>query len=77
MAREIGLSLSFSPGFASHANMLNRLLTDPSLRGILCVLTAGATFSTSDMMIKTLSGAYASGNTGFFIVIDVGRSKSS
>lgn len=38
--------------------MLNRLLTDPSLRGILCVLTAGATFSTSDMMIKTLSGAY-------------------
>ena len=40
------------------SNMLNRLLTEPSIRGILCVLAAGATFSTSDMMIKTLSGAY-------------------
>jgi len=40
------------------SNMLNRLLTEPSLRGILCVLAAGATFSTSDMMIKTLSGTY-------------------
>ncbi len=40
------------------ANMLNRLRTEPSLRGILCVLAAGTTFSTSDMMIKTLSGAY-------------------
>ena len=40
------------------SNMLNRLLTEPSIRGILCVLAAGVTFSTSDMMIKTLSGAY-------------------
>ena len=39
-------------------NMLNRLFMEPSLRGILCVLAAGATFSTSDMMIKTLSGDY-------------------
>ncbi|MBT4488656.1 MAG: DMT family transporter, partial [Rhodospirillaceae bacterium] len=38
--------------------MLNRILTEPSLRGILCVLVAGATFSTSDMLIKTLSGDY-------------------
>ena len=29
-----------------------------SIRGIFCVLAAGATFSTSDMLIKTLSGAY-------------------
>jgi drug/metabolite transporter (DMT)-like permease len=40
------------------SNMLNRILTEPSLRGILCVLVAGATFSTSDMLIKTLSGDY-------------------
>jgi drug/metabolite transporter (DMT)-like permease len=40
------------------SNMLNRLLMEPSLRGILCVLAAGAIFSTSDMMVKTLSGTY-------------------
>ena len=38
--------------------MLNRLLTEPRICGILCVLAAGVTFSTFDMMIKTLSGAY-------------------
>jgi len=40
------------------SNMLNRLLMEPSLHGILCVLAAGAIFSTSDMMVKTLSGTY-------------------
>ena len=38
--------------------MLNQFLGRPVLLGILCVLGAGATFSTSDMLIKTLSGVY-------------------
>jgi drug/metabolite transporter (DMT)-like permease len=40
------------------SGMLNQLLLRPSVRGVLCVLAAGATFSTSDMLIKTLSGGY-------------------
>jgi drug/metabolite transporter (DMT)-like permease len=40
------------------SGMLNKLRLLPSVRGIICVLAAGATFSTSDMLIKTLSGAY-------------------
>jgi drug/metabolite transporter (DMT)-like permease len=40
------------------SNMLNRLLLSPSVSGILCVLAAGSAFSTSDMLIKTLSGGY-------------------
>jgi drug/metabolite transporter (DMT)-like permease len=38
--------------------MPNQFLGRPGLLGILCVLGAGATFSTSDMLIKTLSGVY-------------------
>jgi len=38
--------------------MLNQFLGRPVLLGILCVLGAGATFSSSDMLIKTLSGVY-------------------
>lgn len=38
--------------------MVNRFLLRPGPLGILCVLGAGATFSTSDMLIKTLSGDY-------------------
>jgi drug/metabolite transporter (DMT)-like permease len=38
--------------------MLNQILRRPGTLGILCVLAAGATFSTSDMLIKTLSGDY-------------------
>jgi drug/metabolite transporter (DMT)-like permease len=50
-------------GFAFHGAMLNRIIMGPGVLGpgalgILCVLAAGATFSTSDMLIKTLSGDY-------------------
>ena len=38
--------------------MLNQILLRPGTLGVLCVLAAGATFSTSDMLIKTLSGDY-------------------
>ena len=38
--------------------MLNQILLRPGTLGILCVLAAGATFSTSDMLIKTISGDY-------------------
>lgn len=38
--------------------MLNVIKT-PGALGILCVLAAGTTFSTADMLIKTLSGDYA------------------
>ena len=38
--------------------MLNQMLLRPGIGGILCVLAAGATFSASDMLIKTLSGDY-------------------
>ena len=38
--------------------MLNPMLLRPTTRGIFCVLAAGATFSASDMLIKTLSGVY-------------------
>ena len=38
--------------------MLNPMLLRPTTRGIFCVLAAGATFSASDMLIKTLSGNY-------------------
>ena len=38
--------------------MLNSMLLRPPTLGILCVLAAGATFSASDMLIKTLSGNY-------------------
>jgi drug/metabolite transporter (DMT)-like permease len=40
------------------SRMENQHLMRSSIRGIFCVLAAGATFSTSDMLIKTLSGAY-------------------
>ncbi len=38
--------------------MLNPMLLRPTTRGIFCVLGAGATFSASDMLIKTLTGNY-------------------
>ncbi|MGY8959740.1 MAG: DMT family transporter [Alphaproteobacteria bacterium] len=40
------------------SGMFDQLRMRPTVCGILCVMAAGATFSTSDMLIKTLSGAY-------------------
>lgn len=38
--------------------MLNQMMMRPGTLGVLCVLAAAATFSASDMLIKTLSGDY-------------------